>query len=122
MAVNYNEDDAFTWKSLPSCRLNAVCTDQAFLELANEISSWEPFAYYLKLKPAKITEIQKNNPNDYYSQKLNCFVEWKKQYGSKASYEKLFECLEFFEKELLIEILMPLCNNQSEEGCFTGKL
>ncbi|XP_065910944.1 NLR family CARD domain-containing protein 3-like isoform X2 [Dysidea avara] len=114
-----NHPDAFNWRSLPGDRLNDVCTDLVIVKLAIEMTCWEPFALPLGLSDAKVTEIQRSNP-DYLYQKQKFLIEWKKQHGSKASYYKLFECFEMLDRRDLIEVLIPLCLDQNKESNHTG--
>ena len=115
-----NHPDAFNWRSLPGDRLNDVCTDLVIVKLAIEMTCWEPFALPLGLSDAKVTEIQRSNP-DYLYQKQKFLIEWKKQHGSKASYYKLFECFEMLDRRDLIEVLIPLCLDQNKESNHTGR-
>jgi len=117
--IKGHQDDVFNWKSLPAARLKDVCPDFIFMKLAIEIYCWEPFAMYLGLSSAKLAEIQMNSRN-YLDQKIKSFIEWKKQNGSRATYYKLFECFEFFERRDLIEVLIPLCLDQQDQEDNTG--
>jgi len=112
MMAKGNEVDPFRWKSiLSSERLNDVCTNLDIVKLAIKLDQWERFATCLGLSEDKVTEIQRSNLG-YYNQKEKFLIEWKKQLGSGASYYKLFECFELFERMDLIEVLIPLCLNK----------
>jgi len=117
MMAKGNEVDPFRWKSiLSSERLYDVCTNLDIVKLAIKMDQWECFATCLGLSEDKVTEIQGINLG-YYNQKEKFLIEWKKQLGSRASYYKLFQCFELFERMDLIEVLIPLClNKESHTG------
>jgi len=105
--MNY-EDKRSEWEKVDRRILNAKCTDVHFSKIAEKMIEWEKFVPGLGLTESKKVEIQKSNNNNYPQQKYQFLIEWRRQYGSRATYRELFRCFDEYKEGELVEELMAI--------------
>ena len=97
------------WKDLPSEILNAKCTDEhLFNVVAKMIVNWEYIARRLGVTESKIVEIQMNYKGNYLEQKDQFLIEWRRKYGSDATYYALMQCFDGCEMREQVEELISV--------------
>ena len=95
-----------------------IVSELNLARIAEKICKWEDkLAFLLGLKEADIVVIQKNHPNDYHQQKLQCLFWWKNRSGGDTRsacsclLKAVRDCNQTNACSFIAQLLRSKCNN-----------